>query len=157
MDSLKDLFAYNAWADQRILGACESLSVQQLNAPGEGVYGPILALLNHILSVQSGFLMAVRGEDRVRITFDSVAKLRAESNRIAALYRALLSDITEERFEGQVFIPWWDQSFRVRDVLLQVIQHSIEHRADVSASVTRLGGAGPNLDYVTYVRELSRV
>lgn len=42
----------------------------------------------------------------------------------------------------------------MRDVLTHMMNHQTHHRGQISAVITRLGGAAPEMDYVYYKREM---
>jgi len=46
------------------------------------------------------------------------------------------------------------RSMWMRDVLTHMMNHQTHHRGQVSAVITRLGGAAPEMDYVYYKREM---
>lgn len=68
-------------------------------------------------------------------------------------YLAYVDGLTTGELERRLAIQWLEIEVTVREALLQVIVHSIEHRADVSTVLTRNGATAPALDLVFWIAE----
>ena len=56
---LSDAFAHHAWANDRILEACEPLTPEQLATPTVGTFGPILDTLRHLIGSDNWYLWVI--------------------------------------------------------------------------------------------------
>ncbi|MBS0541046.1 MAG: DinB family protein, partial [Proteobacteria bacterium] len=56
----------NAWANHRLLSACEALSPSEFAAPRTGFFPSLRATFNHILWVDQYYIDAVAGLDALR-------------------------------------------------------------------------------------------
>ncbi len=80
-ESLVEMFRHNAWANQRLLDACEGLSDAQLDATVVGTFGSIRDTLVHIVGAQERYVAALAETGpvsviREREPFPGVAELR---------------------------------------------------------------------------------
>jgi uncharacterized damage-inducible protein DinB len=155
MEWFNRLFQHDLWANERILGCCEQLSTEQLTTPVEGMFGPIGETFSHLLGVQEGYLelMGGRPEDD-RVPARGVRDLEAIRQRIpviGAQYDLFTRSLDEGLVQREFRIPWFERDLSVADGLLQVINHSTEHRSDLAGALTRLGITTPPLDYVFFV------
>src|SRR5258708_36897032 len=56
----------NAWANHRLLSACEALSAEEFAAPRTGFFPSLRATFNHILWVDQYYIDALAGLDALR-------------------------------------------------------------------------------------------
>jgi uncharacterized damage-inducible protein DinB len=158
-DDLASLYAYNRWADQRILDACRKLTAEQYNAEPSPGWPSVRSSIFHIATVTDGWLRGVAGESVQ--TFPSEAELATVDDAQNLLDRAyqnfqqLASTLTPEflatprTFSGRgrtaVLPPW--------GVLRHIVNHSTYHRGQVAAKLKRLGVEAPMTDMVLWVME----
>lgn len=148
---MKDLFEYNTWANDQVLAGTDALSEAQLGAPMPELGGSVLELLDHYEQVEAAFLAAMTGgplrESRDARAYGTVR----EALRATAAAWAEAVPRLEQRL-GETFpVPWWRRSFTVEQGLLQVVTHSVQHRAGVCAGIARAGGKPPELDYIIWL------
>lgn len=156
-ESLIEMFRHNAWANERLLEACEGLSDAQLDATVVGTYDSIRNTLMHIVGAQERFVMALAESGpvtvfRERDPFPGVAKLRDAARtssealvELAAQAHAGATVTTTHRSEDFTLPVWL--------LLLQAITHATEHRAQVAAILTQQGIDPPGMDGWTYHEE----
>ena len=56
----------NAWANHRLLSACEALTAEEFAAPRVGFFPSLRATFNHILWVDQYYIDAVAGDDALK-------------------------------------------------------------------------------------------
>lgn len=144
----------NAWANHRLLGACASLSPEELAAPRTGFFPSLRLTLNHILVVDWFYVDALEGgrlgpaawadEEPCR----TIEALRREQ---AAVDRRLLAVC--ERLDGEglaqpvtVSRGDRDQVERCDRLLLHLFEHQIHHRGQAHAMLSGTSVAPPQLD-----------
>lgn len=151
----------NAWANHRLLRACEALAPQDFVAPRTGFFPSIKATLNHIVTVdwfyvdmleravkaQPPNLEAGRFFDPEE-PFDTCAPLaeaqRAVDRRLIALCKAL----TDAQLDDPVKVPRRDgvRTDRIGRILAHLFQHQIHHRGQVHAMLAGTAVRPPQLD-----------
>src|SRR4051812_33365155 len=139
MSELRDLVAYNRWANGHLFALVERASSEGLEARQPGMYGSVIETLTHLVNVERNFLRRIRDESRDRLSNVSVAELRAEMDALGPAYLRMLD--AEADLERPVFIPWLDDgvNLRLADAVVQPLVHSIQHRADIIGALSREG------------------
>jgi uncharacterized damage-inducible protein DinB len=158
-DDFVSLYAYNRWADRRVLDACRKLTpVQYATEPVPG-WSSVRSSLVHIAVVTDGWLRGVAGESFQTFpteaelpTVDDVERLLDRAYRT---FESVLPSLTPERlttprtFHGRsrtaVLPPW--------AVLRHVVNHSTYHRGQVASKLKRFGVEQPMTDFVFWVME----
>lgn len=148
--SLNELFQHNRWANEVILEACRELNDEQRATSVEGTYGELGYTLIHIVRAESWYLKLLTGWEppvrweipgswpgtdvlleRSRFTGDQLVGV------VDGLDPAAIIDVDEDRVLTSV-------------VLVQVINHATEHRAQVATILTQLGIEPPPIDGWTF-------
>ena len=144
----------NAWANHRLIGACERLSAEELNAPRVSFFPSLIHTLNHILTVDWYYLSGLEGESlgvaafRPEIPCPDIADL-AREQRLADrrlidfcenLTDAELARLTRHQRQD------WVQTERTDRTLLHLFQHQIHHRGQVHAMLSGTSSSPPQLD-----------
>ena len=151
METLVELYRYNVWANRRILDACAALDDAQTRAAMPGMYGSALETVSHLVGVEFNYLRLIAGQPTERRRFDDLASARERCLETDRGYLDLVGRLTVADLARTFHMPGLGRDLTVRQALIQVATHSTEHRADLAAAVTRLGGTPPPLDYVQYL------
>lgn len=150
---LSDAFRHHIWATEVILETCAGLTLEQLEAPAPGTYGPIIDTLRHIVQADS-FYLSIFTNGRVEL-IDAEAKLdvgrlRSSFASYGAEYDALLAQEPDpeadfvERGDGGEF----HSKMGLR--LAQVVHHGSDHRSQICTALTSLGVTPPEIDLWAY-------
>lgn len=156
---IKLYYAYNEWANKRILDAAERASLEQLTATNEFGWGDLRGALVHILDAEYGwFAFLFAGEDEGIIdpaSFADVATLRERWGRQDKITRQCLDTLqdddlnrthTRERGgESHDWILW--------QALLHVVNHGTQHRAECAALLTGFGHSPGDMDMTLFYNE----
>jgi uncharacterized damage-inducible protein DinB len=159
LEAIRDLYAYSAWANARILGAAEQLTPEQFTTLSDGC-GSIRDTLGHTMSVQWLWLERWRETSPDELWdpagFPDVAALRirweeveaATSEYIATLREADLARVVSYvNLQGERWAyPLWQQ-------LLHQVNHATQHRSEAALLLTQLGYSPGWLDLLVYVDE----
>jgi uncharacterized damage-inducible protein DinB len=159
LDSIRDLYAYSAWANARILDTAEQLTPEQFTTSGDG-FDSIRDTLVHTASVQWLWLERWRETSPSELwdpaNFADVAELRTrweEVETATSEYIATLCDpdlvrvVSYVNFQGERWAyPLWQQ-------LLHQVNHATQHRSEAALLLTRLGYSPGWLDLLVYVDE----
>ncbi len=148
-EPLAEMFRYNRWANVQLLEACRSLSEEQLEARLTPESRSVRELLSHIVNGQLTLVLRTQGrqhegEDRTLQPwpgFDKVIQIAGRSSDELIGIAERLQD-TEVRlpYLGKVF------SFPKRFFLVHAMEHGVEHRTEVKATLRAIGVDTPDLD-----------
>jgi len=150
LDHLNELFQHAEWADAenyRALLACKAATEDAGNR----------ARLHHVHMVQHLFLQLWRGRDpeaTQAADYASLTALRIYGRMVHELTGVFLAELTVERLEEPVFVPWFkDADFRpsLRQTMHQVIEHGAYHRGQAASRLRDLGGDPPTTDYIVWL------
>ncbi|MEW6086092.1 MAG: DinB family protein [Chloroflexota bacterium] len=152
------LIAYNFWADDRILTACEQVSVDEFTreiTPNPG-WGSLRGILVHALDTEYGWRLILQAQDASEIMdeadFADVATLRTrwDVERMAWLtYESGLNEVTLNKGYGED--P--KASLKVWQKIVHVVNHGTQHRSEAAAVLTGFGQSPGELDFDTFLAE----
>jgi uncharacterized damage-inducible protein DinB len=149
---LPDFYRYNLWANLRLLDACAQLSDAQLDATLGGTFGSIRETLMHIFSAEEGYVRHFTGTAptprlKEMSTFPGFDELR----RRAELSGRTLITIAEQGDLDQIFyLDNGTYEVPAIIVLIQAINHAIDHRSQISTLLSQQGIEPPELDGWAY-------
>ena len=157
LESIRDLYAYSAWANTRILDTAEQLTPEQFTSAGDS-FDSIRDTLAHTASVQWLWLERWRATSPPELwdpaSVADVAELRTrweavetETSEYVATLREpdLTRVVSYVNFQGERWAyPLWQQ-------LLHQVNHATQHRSEAALLLTRFGHSPGWLDYLVYV------
>ena len=159
------LYAYNHWANERILDACEKLSQEQFLA-GQGMSSAnpsIRDTLVHTMAAQEMWLARCGGVSPARLLdprdFNTLALIRQYWYQVEQHTQAylgavqddfLLQTIEYKTTKGQPYanVRW--------QVLVHQANHATQHRSEIALLLTRWGFSPGDLDFIVYLRQLEK-
>ena len=149
---LPDFFKYNLWANLRLLDACAQLTDAQLDATMIGTYGSVRETLMHLFASEEGYVRHFTGTSpapqlREFTTIPGLDELR----RRAELSGTEMIAIAEQRDLNEVFYLD-DGTYEAPAiiVLIQTINHGIDHRSQIATLLSQQGIELPPLDGWAY-------
>ena len=159
LEGIRDLYAYSAWANARILDTAEQLTPEQFTTQGDGS-GSIRDTLVHTASAQWLWLERWRETSPRELWnpagFADVAELRIRWDEVEAATAEYVATLREPdlgrvvsyvNFQGERWAyPLWQQ-------LLHQVNHATQHRSEAALLLTRLGYSPGWLDLLVYVDE----
>lgn len=162
-DALKRLYAYNQWATGRVLEAAAPLTPEQLHAPGQAGHGSMRDTLLHLLNTHRGWLSWWDGSRSAEeayslqadpADFPDIEALRAFWVEISRQTDAFVSGLqgddpdrvyTWDLPDGRRWeMPLWG-------MMLHIVNHSTQHRAETAAMLTGFGHSPGDLDLIFYL------
>jgi uncharacterized damage-inducible protein DinB len=158
-DDFASLFAFNRWANAKMLEACREVSPQQYGAEPVPGWAPIRATVYHIAVVTDGWLRTLADDPDQSYAAEAEVQTPDDAARILErAYRtfdALLPKLTPEflatphtfrrRGRTATFPPWI--------LLRHVINHTTYHRGQVASKLKRFGVQQAETDLVYWALE----
>jgi len=147
--TLVELIRYNNWANAQVFAACQKLAADQLAAAAPGAYGTIRDTLEHIIRAEADYVGRLTG-DRPQPAFRwkdqaTLADLFAFAGQVAsalldAIQRIPPTHIVHEEEDGSTL------DYQARALFIQIINHGIEHRTNITTILSGLGLPAPEVD-----------
>jgi len=153
---LPDFFRYNLWANLRLLDACVQLSDTQLDATMNGTFGSVRETLKHLFASEEGYTRAVTGNTPTTPELDELTHLPDfdELRRRAKNTGEALIGFAEQAEPGDLdkilHLDAGTYDALVIVVVIQAINHAIDHRSQISTLLSQQGIELPALDSWAY-------
>jgi uncharacterized damage-inducible protein DinB len=160
LDELRTLFAYNRWANLRLLDAVAPLTDAELGRDLGGSFPNVAAVLVHLLGAEWVWLRRWQGEapasfpDVAQLT--SVAAVRARWDALWEEQQTYLAGLDEAALGYDVAYKTFDGTpYRqpLHELIRHVVNHATYHRGQLAAMLRQLGRTPPSTDLVRFYRE----
>jgi uncharacterized damage-inducible protein DinB len=151
-----ELYAYNYWTHRQLWACIEELSEVQFQQDLDYSVGSLCEQCVHTLGIEFWwfrFLKTGRLEFPEPEKLVTRAAVRAEWDRVEQEVMAYITALTPEELARTVKPPFWEENqapVQVWQALLQIANHSTDHRAQTLAGIHRLGGRTIEQDYLDY-------
>ena len=157
-DDVVTLFAYDRWANTKVLDACRKLTADQYVAEPVPGWSAVRSTVYHIAIATEWNLRKVAGDSDESIlteadvaTVDDAARLLERSYRRIEELRATLPErlntvLTLRWPGGSATVPTWA-------LLRHIVNHSTYHRGQVASKLKRFGIEQPATDFFLWVIE----
>jgi|GEM_PF-118513 len=158
-DDFASLFAYNRWANDRVLEACRKLTPEQYAAEPYPGWSSVRSTIVHIAIVAEGWLRGIGGVNVQTVlteeempTVDDAARLLEQADAHVA---AFLATVTPQQMEQPVTLRRGTRSATLPPwvVLRHVVNHSTYHRGQVASKLKRFGIEQPATDLIFWAFE----
>jgi uncharacterized damage-inducible protein DinB len=156
MDLVRELFRYHTWATTQLIDFCLNLPPAILHAVVIGTDRSIVHTLTHVVGTEQWYLELLSGESAAqpiqRGEVLALTELRKRFQSHERRWEALF-----ERLEQlHVLLPateWRPAIAEGQDLLIiQALQHGIDHRSQICTTLGMLGLEAPILDGWFYWR-----
>jgi uncharacterized damage-inducible protein DinB len=159
---LTTLYNYNYWANRRILRAAEGLTVEQFVAPHDLSWGSICDVLVHTMSAEWVWRMRCQEHrspsallDPAQFpTLETLTTRWDEEERAMRGYLASLDEAALSQPLAYVSTAGRPFSGTLWHILMHVVNHGTQHRAEVAHILTQLGHSPGDIDMILFAREL---
>jgi uncharacterized damage-inducible protein DinB len=161
------LFAYDRWANTKVLGACRKLTAEQYIAEPVPGWSSVRSTIDHIALVTEFHLRTLAGDlDESIPTQADLATVGGVDDAARLLERAyrrfeeLRPTLTPERLNTMLTLRGHDD--RIGDytftlprwaMLRHMVTHSTYHRGQVASKLKRFGIEQPNTDFFFWAIE----
>mgnify|MGYP001595545121 CR=1 FL=1 len=159
---IKALYEYNEWANGHVLDAAAGLSEEELARDVGASFGSIQGNLLHVLAAQGYWLALWNGSNDFETpkaeagrAIESIREQYAANHEglrgfVVSLREGdLPRTVTYDRRGNFFERPLWQ-------ILLQVANHGVHHRAEMGMAFSALGKPIRQLDYVLFELERSQ-
>ena len=158
-DALRALFAYHFTLHRRVWECIDHLTDEQFVAPVDYSIGSVRNHMIHLASVEQRWLSRVAGsplpDRRSYDGYPTKAAAGAKSDEVEAHFKSFLDGLTDadldcpitytiSRVEGPVTNTTWE-------ILIHVVNHGTDHRAQVLPILHRLGAPTLEQDFMIYL------
>ena len=158
-DDVVALFAYDCWANRKVLDACRKLTAEQYIAEPVPGWSSVRSTVHHIAIATEWNLRALAGDPDESLpteadlaSVDDAARLlecayRRFEEMSPALTRERLNIVLTLRAAGRTFtLPPWA-------ILRHIVNHSTYHRGQVASRLKQFGIEQPNTDFFWWMSE----
>ncbi len=153
------LFAYNDWANKRILAKAEQVSEDQLRMPSALGWGSLFGGLVHLMDAEYAwrvllkerrFVKRLRPED-----FSDLAAFKARWQQENQALWDYLNSLSDEDVSGMVsYEAEGERRQRVLwHCLAHVVNHGTQHRSECAAILTDFGQSPGDMDFTLFLWE----
>lgn len=154
------IYDYNDWANKRILQAAEKLRQEELTQELPMSWHSILETLSHILSAEWVWRMRCQGSSPAALLdpdqFSTLEVLRKRWDEEEAAMRGFLEGLSDADLDRIVdYKNTQGKPFRrvLWQILLHVVNHGTQHRAETGLYLTTLGHSPGDIDMSVYLAE----
>jgi len=161
-DDLESLYAFNSWANARVLDSLRSLPGPDYEKEQGGGWPSLRATFVHLAGATDAWAERFSGRDATRLaTVDEMPALEDAARVLLAAeekHRRLLATYTPERLAGP--FTWKNLKGELKTanfgiVARHVVNHQTYHRGQISSMIRRLGHTPRPTDMVLWGIELS--
>jgi len=158
---LSKLFHHNRWANLKLLDFCEGLRDEQLEATAIGGFGSIRDTLVHIVSSEVDYVnLATEKIPTEPLPSDQFPGFEELKDGVNWAGDELLQLVLEARADTIVKVmrpqePIYE--FPLASFIVQIINHSTEHRTQISTIITQLEIDPPAMSGWKYMREMGEL
>ena len=154
------LYAFNSWANARVLDSCAALSEEQLTREMGNSFRSVRDTLAHIMAAEQIWVMRWKGHSPRSLwdgsqfpTFDAVRTRWAEVEREITEF---VRDVPEERLNEVITYTntkGEEWSYTLGHMMQHVVNHSTYHRGQVTTMLRQLGARPVMTDFLAYFDE----
>jgi uncharacterized damage-inducible protein DinB len=160
---IRDLYAYNEWANARVVEVIAGLPADRLTAPIESSFPSILGTFAHIVAAEWVWLRRWLGENPAAFpdwlaapSFGPLREKLAEVEAERAAFLDALGDHDLERPLDYRTLAGTPFCNRLADLLVHVVNHSSYHRGQLTTMFRQVGASPVATDFVVFKREAGR-
>jgi uncharacterized damage-inducible protein DinB len=158
LHDIKQLVAFNQWANQSFFDALNHLPAEQYGRDMRSSHGGIRGTLAHLIGAEKGWLSRWRqrpGTAADLRQFTSLTELRTYWESVCAEMARLLDSLDDQRLQGTlttqsmsglVTVTYWQ-------MIQHVVDHSSYHRGQIVTMLRQLGVTPPSAGMMRFHRE----
>jgi uncharacterized damage-inducible protein DinB len=158
-DDFASLYAFNRWADGRVMDACRKLTQEQYAGEPFSGWSSVRTTVVHYAVVTEGWLAGLAGRTDGPIpneqelpTVDDAARLLQQAYDVVD---GLLAKATPEWLATPILLKRGTRSATLPPwaVLRHVVNHATYHRGQIASKLKRFGVEQPPTDFIFWTFE----
>jgi uncharacterized damage-inducible protein DinB len=146
-------FAYNRWANRRVLEAAREVAPQDLMLDRRSSFGSIHGTLLHIISGEWRWLQNWLGkpydEEFRPEDYPDVAALEARWKQVVSDQQKFVDGLTDARLQARSVVRGAERP--LAHTLQHLLHHSAYHRGQVSTLLRQAGHTPPSIDFLVFL------
>ncbi|MGI8970897.1 MAG: DinB family protein [Dehalococcoidia bacterium] len=152
------LYAYNRWANQRLIAAAKLVNAEQFLATFTFPHGSLRNTLAHVIRTEWAWCAVLRGESSDQPPtlrneeLPTAAVIEARWNAIQAETQSFIASLHDADL-GRVMRLKSGGALTVWQVLINLYTHSVQHRGEVAQILTDHGCSPGDIDYLFFALE----
>lgn len=159
-EDIRNLYAFNRWANDRILTACRSLSLAELTFDLRTSHVSVRGTLVHTLWGEWIWFRRWLGESPKVILdetkFEDVEMIQSHWKELDLEREEFIDSLTDERLQSifgyeNLKGEHWEYSFE--HAMQHVVNHSSYHRGQIASLLRQLGHEPPSTDFLMFFDE----
>lgn len=155
ISGLPDFFKYNLWANLCLLDTCAQLSDNQLDATMTGTYGSVRETLIHMLAAEEGYAKTLTGKIPTPPLddlpdFPGFDELRRRVQASGEKLIAFAEQTEPQELNRILHLDEGTYDAPVIVVVIQAINHGIDHRSQIATLLSQQNIEAPGLDSWSY-------
>jgi len=151
------LFDYMYWANKQMWQCVLTLDEAQQKINLDYSIGSVHDQLVHLVSVENlwvNYLWHGEVEFIDGRMLNTLSQIRKEWDALEQEMRDYLSTLTDDDLNQVITVKFATPStVKLKDILLQILNHATDHRAQILAGINRLGGKTVEQDYFRYLAQ----
>ena len=148
-------FAYNRWANQRLLKATNQLPAEELERDLGGSFSSIRGVLRHLLWGERGWLQYWRegsfGPELSPADYSDLRSIAASWTSHEDEKAAFVRELTDEKLRAPC--PVDENSYVLGELIQNILTHSTHHRGQVVHMLRQLGKTPPDTGFRHFLTE----
>ena len=160
VEDIRELFAYNAWANRRVFDALAQLPASQYTQDLKSSFGSIHGTLCHIVWAEQLWLHRWLGRPNPPVAqgtdLRSLVEVRSRWELVERERVAFVAGLNDTRLEEtQVVKPSTGGEYvhSFRQMFRHFVNHSSYHRGQIVVFLRQLGRTAPNTDLIRFYRQ----
>ncbi len=154
-DAFRQLYGYHFAENRKIWDACLELTQEQFTRNADYSHGSVRNQIVHLISADDTWFSGLRGEEIPAplnpADFDDRSNIRAHWDGVEQSMRDYLARLRDEMLFEKPFADGEDKDLILLQVLLHVVNHGTDHRAQLLRLLHDLGVKTVSQDYIFYV------
>ena len=152
------LYAYNRWANQRLIARAKLLSAEQFVAPSAFPHGGLRDTLGHLIRSEWHWYAVLRGESTAtppslgNEEFATATVVEERWGAIEAATEAYIAGLNDGDL-ARVLPMRSGGALTVRQILVNLYTHNAQHRGELAQILTEQGHSPGDFDFVFFALE----
>jgi len=161
IEDIRDMYAYNYWANNRLLDRAEKVTLEQFIAPSTHSFSSLQGTLLHNLDAEWNWRLLLQGQgvfqtELQAADFPTPAALRERWQQEEQAMWAYINGLSDADLAGVVRYHNEEGVLRERllwHCLYHVVNHGMQHRSEAAALLTLYGQSPDDIDFTMFLNE----